>query len=322
MDKIDRKLYTDLKELLSEIKIDFGGGCSFEKAYIMAWLIANFKLKSTVDIGVYRGRSLFSQAIAHKRFSNGIVYGIDPWDSELARENDNKELKEAIDDFIDKTDFSEIGREVARYNFEKGFNDHCVLIQKKSEDAISQFRDRNVIFDLIHIDGNHATEIVMKDIELYLPLLAERGFVVLDDISWDSVQPAFNAVSSKYSLIYKKTDLNKKNDFAIFWNNNNESEVAQIISTLEDIGNKLEINDLKEYLEDANVRIQKFEDYVRQLQEQITVTTNVNTNLQSLVDEIYRSKTYAVSLRLQKLYLSLIPQNSWIDKKLRKISSK
>ena len=37
MDKIDRKLYTDLKELLSEIKIDFGGGCSLEKAYIMAW---------------------------------------------------------------------------------------------------------------------------------------------------------------------------------------------------------------------------------------------------------------------------------------------
>ena len=45
-----------------------------------------------------------SQALAHKRFSNGIVYGIDPWDSELARENDNKELKEPIDNFLDKTD--------------------------------------------------------------------------------------------------------------------------------------------------------------------------------------------------------------------------
>lgn len=303
------------KELLKEIQIDFGGGCSFEKAYIMAWLIANFKLKSTVDIGVYRGRSLFPQAIAHKRFSNGIVYGIDPWDNELARETHSGELKKQIDDFIDKTDFSEICHEVARYNFEKGFNDHCVLIQKKSEDAIAQFKDKNIIFDLIHIDGNHDTEIVMKDIELYLPLLTKKGFVILDDISWDSVRPAFNAVSSKYSLIYKKTDLNKKNDFAIFWNNNNESEVAQIISTLEDIANKLEINDL-------NVRIKKLEDYIRQLEEQITVTTNMNTNLQSLVDEIYRSRTYAVSLGLQKLYLSLIPQNSWIDKKLRKISSK
>jgi len=315
MERIVENLYNELKELLKEIQIDFGGGCSFEKAYIMAWLIANFKLKSTVDIGVYRGRSLFPQAIAHKRFSNGIVYGIDPWDNELARETHSGELKKQIDDFIDKTDFSEICHEVARYNFEKGFNDHCVLIQKKSEDAIAQFKDKNIIFDLIHIDGNHDTEIVMKDIELYLPLLTKKGFVILDDISWDSVRPAFNAVSSKYSLIYKKTDLNKKNDFAIFWNNNNESEVAQIISTLEDIANKLEINDL-------NVRIKKLEDYIRQLEEQITVTTNMNTNLQSLVDEIYRSRTYAVSLGLQKLYLSLIPQNSWIDKKLRKISSK
>lgn len=312
MDKIDRKLYTDLKDLLSEIKIDFGGGCGFEKAYIMAWLIANFKLKSAVDIGVYRGRSLFSQALAHKEFSNGIVYGIDPWDNELARENDSGEFKKQIDDFIDKTDFSEIGREVVRYNFEKGFNDHCVIIQKKSEDAISQFKDKNIIFDLIHIDGNHDTEIVMKDVELYLPLLVEKGFVVLDDISWDSVRPAFNAVSSKYSLIYKK------NDYAIFWNNNNESEVAQIISTLEDIGNKIEINDLKEYLEDANVRIQKLEDYARQLQEQITVTTNANTNLQSLVDAIYRSKTYAASLVMQKIYVSVVPPNSWLDRMIRK----
>lgn len=228
---IDRKLYTDLKELLSEIKVGFGGGCSLEKAYIMAWLIANFKLKSTVDIGVYTGRSLFPQALAHKRFSNGIVYGIDPWDSELARENDNKELKEAIDDFLDKTDLSEIGCEVARYNFEKGFNDHCVLIKKKSEDAIAQFKDKNIIFDLIHIDGNHDTEMVMKDIDLYLPLLTEKGFVVMDDITWDSVKPAFDAVNSKYSLLYKKRDL--ENDYVIFWKNNNKSEIAQLASDIE-----------------------------------------------------------------------------------------
>jgi glycosyltransferase involved in cell wall biosynthesis len=227
---IDRKLYTDLKELLSEIKIDFGGGCSLEKAYIMAWLIANFKLKSTVDIGVYRGRSLFPQALAHKRFSNGIVYGIDPWNNELARENDNKELKESIDDFLAKTDLSEIGREVSRYNFEKGFNDYCVLIQKKSEDAIAQFKDKNIIFDLIHIDGNHDTEMVMKDIDLYLPLLTEKGFVVMDDITWDSVKPAFDAVNSKYSLLYKKRDLD--DDYAIFWKNNNKSEIAQLTSDI------------------------------------------------------------------------------------------
>ena len=236
MDKIDRELYTALKELLSEIKIDFGGGCSLEKAYIMAWLIANLKLKSTVDIGVYRGRSLFPQALAHKRFSNGIVYGIDPWDSELARENDNKELKEAIDDFLDKTDFSEIGREVARYNFEKGFNDHCVLIQKKSEDAIAQFKDKNIIFDLIHIDGNHDTEMVMKDIILYLPLLAKKGFVILDDSSWASVQPAFHALKSKYSLVFSKTEFHESiliNDYAIFWENNNKSEIAQLTSDIE-----------------------------------------------------------------------------------------
>jgi len=247
MDKIDRKLYTDLKELLGEIKVDFGGGCSLEKAYIMAWLIANFKLKSTVDIGVYRGRSLFPQALAHKRFSNGIVYGIDPWDSELGRENDNKELKEAIDDFKDKTDYSEIGREVARYNLEKGFNDYCMLIQKKSEDAIAQFKDKNIVFDLIHIDGNHDTEMVMKDITLYPPLLTKKGFVILDDISWASVRPAFHALRSKYSLVFRKIESHESilvNDYAIFWKNNNKSEIAQLISNIKCIINNENIEDL------------------------------------------------------------------------------
>jgi len=63
MEQINRGLFTELEEILGEIKIDFGGGCSFEKAYVMAWLIANYQLKSTVDIGVYRGRSLFPQAL-------------------------------------------------------------------------------------------------------------------------------------------------------------------------------------------------------------------------------------------------------------------
>lgn len=108
MDKIDRKLYTDLKELLSEIKVDFYGGCSLEKAYIMAWLIANFKLKSTVDIGVYRGRSLFPQDLAHKRFSNGIFDSIALWDSKLAHQNDNKELRKAIADSLRKMNLSDI----------------------------------------------------------------------------------------------------------------------------------------------------------------------------------------------------------------------
>jgi hypothetical protein len=318
MEKIDKKLYAELKELLNEIKADFGGGCSFEKGYMLAWLIANFNLRSTIDIGVYRGRSLFPQALAHKRFSKGVVYGVDPWDNELARENDDKELRKAIDDFLDKIDLNAISNDVNRFNVEKGFTEHCVLIRNKSEDAISQFRDWTVIFDLIHIDGNHDTEMVMKDIELYLPLLAEKGFIVLDDISWDSVRPALNAVSSKYSLIYKKTDFNHKNDFAIFWKNNNECEVAQIISTLEDIGNKFEINDLKEYLEDANLRIRKLEDYIGQSQEQIAITAN----LQSLVDGITHSKTYAVSLILQKIYVFLIPQNSWLDKTIRKRQKK
>ena len=38
----------------------------------MAELIRTFEMKLTVDIGVYRGRSLFPQALSHRECSGGI----------------------------------------------------------------------------------------------------------------------------------------------------------------------------------------------------------------------------------------------------------
>jgi len=282
MEKIDARLYAEIKELLSEIPIDFGGGCSFEKGYMMAWLIANFNLKVSVDIGVYRGRSLFPQAIAHARFSRGIVYGIDPWDVELARLYDNTAARKEINDFLDNTDLNAISMDVDRLNKERDFIAHCVLIRKKSEDAISQFKEGMIKFGLIHIDGNHDIAMVLRDVELYLPLLADKGFVVMDDISWDSVRPAFDIVCSKYNLIYKTTDrkyATQPNDYAIFWNNTDEKEVDQINSALEEIGHIFQINDLEEGLAR---QIAYCSNLNNQLQEQITCNTSLNSQLQEL----------------------------------------
>ena len=215
-----RKLYTNIERLLSDIVIDFGGGCSLPKAYIMACLIATYRLKTTLDIGVYRGRSLFPQALAHKYFTGGVVYGIDPWDNEVAQENDNLELRERIKAFLQQVSLKEIGAEVIQYKTQRHLDDHCIIIPKKSEEAAEHFR--HTTFGLIHIDGSHDTEVVMNDIELYLPLLSENGFLVMDDMSWECIQPAIEVVKSKCSLLYSRTD--SQNDYAVFWNGTNEKE--------------------------------------------------------------------------------------------------
>jgi len=350
MENYSSALYSGLEKLLNELKVDFGGGCSFEKAYIMAWLIANFSLKTTVDIGVYRGRSLFPQAFAHKQYTGGTVYGIDPWDNELARQIDNKEQLKEIDAFLDTTDLSVIYQEVNRFNIAERLAGNCVLVREKSEDAVVQFTGKGIMFDLIHIDGNHDTEIVLKDVASYLPLLSEKGFVILDDISWDSVRPAYDAISAKYSLLYKKTDL--LNDYAIFWRNSNESEKAELKSTIKDIANIFELQDIKDlriYLEEAQKRISHLEGYIQSLAEertaivtqigliekenalikerlvyltgveqQLHVQRRVSADLQSYIDEIKRGKAYAVSLIMQKVYSKVVPRNSWLDRIIRK----
>lgn len=210
----NNEMFAEITTVLQQIPIDFGGGCSLHKASVMAWLISEFNLKVTIDIGVYRGRSLFPQAIAHKHGSGGVVYGVDPWNALEAAENDNIELKEKIDEFVKATNFEEIFKSVDSLNNEFELKSHCILVRKTSSQASLWFDELNIRFDLIHIDGNHDTKKVMEDIDCYLPKLNTGGFIVLDDISWNSVESAYRLLQSKMRLLYKKID--QLNDFAVF----------------------------------------------------------------------------------------------------------
>src|SRR5436190_13237651 len=79
-------LLSDVRTLLDRVPGGLLGTCSVPKAFMMAWIIRRFKLQTTVDIGVYKGRSLFPQALAHQKYTKGVVYGVDPWSREEARE--------------------------------------------------------------------------------------------------------------------------------------------------------------------------------------------------------------------------------------------
>lgn len=209
-------LRSEIRELLSNIPIDFGGGCSLNKAFLMAGLIRQYDLRITVDIGVYRGRSLFPQALSHRRLTRGIVYGIDPWYASEAREQDNAALKGKIDQFIDKTNFQAIYEQVVTLIDKLQLKNHCVLLRSKSSDAIAFFEENNIYFDLIHIDGNHDSRIVTKDMQLYVPRLRNNGFVILDDVSWESVKSVYKELKAIMPLLAERRD--KLNDYAVFWN--------------------------------------------------------------------------------------------------------
>ncbi len=215
-------LNKEIERIYKIIPTDFGGGCSRQKGLLMSLLISEMNLKATVDIGVYRGRSLFPQAIAHNSFSNGVVYGVDPYSNEAAIQNDRPDLKKALDNFVDETNFNDIYDFVKNLVKKEEFQDSCKLVREKSIDAAVFFKENNLLFDLIHIDGNHDTSFVLKDVEHYLPLLKEKGFIVLDDISWESVKPAYNILKKQINLVDEL--INESNDFALFSKGLNRKE--------------------------------------------------------------------------------------------------
>jgi hypothetical protein len=209
------ELRRQVSEAVEGIQIDFGGGCSVSKAYLMAWLISKYQITSSIDIGVYRGRSLVPQAVAHREFTGGKAYGVDPWLNSEVRETGNPAIREAIDSFVDTTNFPAIYEEVDALIRRLRLDQNCTLVRQKSCDAIHYFENERISFGLIHIDGNHDSDRVMEDVSLYLPRLCSAGFVVMDDISWDSVKSAYVVVSKRFCKLFQRID--KLNDYAVFW---------------------------------------------------------------------------------------------------------
>ena len=211
-------LLENVTAMLDEVPADFGGGCSVSKAYMMAYLIRRFSMKRSLDIGVYRGRSLFPQALAHAKYTSGVVFGVDPWNASDAVENDNPEIQDQIEQWAASVDFEGIYQDVRSFISGHSLEDNCTLVRLRSEDAIAWFREQSLFFDMIHVDGNHDTEKVMADLDLYLPVLNRNGFMFVDDISWDSVRPAYDRLLRSMSLVFENSD-GGANDYAVFWRN-------------------------------------------------------------------------------------------------------
>jgi Methyltransferase domain len=209
------QLRTQIINLLASIPIDDGGGCSASKAYLMASLIRELRTQASLDIGVYRGRSLFPQALAHRRYTGGIAYGVDPWSKDEAREDDNPALRRELDRFVETTDFDVIYREVDRLRRAAAIENHCALLRMTSAAAAAHFRERGVMFGLIHIDGNHDTATVVQDVRNYEPLLLDNGILIMDDVSWDSVRPAYELLVATMPKLIERVDA--LNDYAVFW---------------------------------------------------------------------------------------------------------
>lgn len=193
-----------IEEVVASVPVDFGGGSGSGKALVLADLIARFGVTDTLEIGVYRGRSLLPVAAMLRVVGGGVATGIDPWGVDEALQHDEHAVGPRVNDWVRSHPWEETYQGVVQRVEQLRLQDHCRILRMTSEEAAPQIADRSV--GLVHIDGNHDRAAVERDAELYLPKLVPGGFLVLDDASWDSIRPVAEALRSDLEVVFQLCD--------------------------------------------------------------------------------------------------------------------
>jgi predicted O-methyltransferase YrrM len=189
----------EIRQVRNEIPEEFCA-CPLEKGKVLAHFIIKHKLKRTVEIGVYYGSSLFPQVIAQTH-TGGVAIGIDPYLFEEAKQFNNREFLDPIQEFVDSIDWDAMYQGVLDIIKRHDFSDYCRILRMTSDQAVDLIESE---LDMVHIDGNHDRARVVSDIEHYLSKLRVGGFLALDDIGWPSIAPEYAKLKQSMKLIYEK----------------------------------------------------------------------------------------------------------------------
>jgi hypothetical protein len=201
------------KRLLDRIPVDFGGGCSEVKAHIVADVIMSNRLRLAVELGVYRGRFLLPLGVAFRSLGSGVAIGVDPYSAEAATQSDDHSLgSEALTAWALAQDWDGLHAAVLGLITAEGLDDWTKVFRETSEEAAHRFSAGEI--DLLHVDANHDRDAVKRDFETFRPLVRPGGFIVLDDVTWESVRPIYQELRLTSDVIAERTTL--QDDFAIF----------------------------------------------------------------------------------------------------------
>lgn len=127
------------------------------------WVIQALRPRSLVELGTHLGTSYFGFCQAVARFGTDTAcYAIDTWQGD--------EHAGFYGDDVFNT--------VTAYNT-ANFSGFSTLVRSTFEEAAPYFSEGSI--DLLHIDGCHSYEAVRKDFESWLPMLSDRGLVLMHD---------------------------------------------------------------------------------------------------------------------------------------------
>lgn len=188
------------RELILDLIPKMNGWTSHERCVQMYDTAMAIKPSVIVEIGVFAGRSLISQALALRDLGNGKIYGIDPWRVEAALEGMKNQSD--IDWWTNVSNIGKIHDECVETIWRLGLQDYVVLLQCRAHDCHSIIPHCQILY----IDGNHEEISSCRDVQLYVPKLTHNGYLWFDDADWPQTQKAL-AMLDKMCVLH--TDFGK-----------------------------------------------------------------------------------------------------------------
>jgi hypothetical protein len=143
-----------------QIGFHWNGWCSEQKLLHFVDLVLKTEPEVCVEIGVYKGASMVPVALALKALGKGVVFGIDPWDTdECLKHFDPK--TEAVDyanwEQIDmRMSFRFFHDVIQTYKLES----YCIPLIGTSEQCAPWLPP----IDILYIDGAHDEATSAKDV--------------------------------------------------------------------------------------------------------------------------------------------------------------
>ena len=150
------------------------------------------KCNTIIEIGCAYGRSTLAMA----ENCSATIYAVDTWVGSPAELLTNhKDYKELEGDFAIVAFYS---------NLAENINAGIVRpMRMHSRNAALYFQVRDLLADMIFIDGCHDYEAVLEDIANYMPLLVSGGILCghdYDDSNWPGVKKAVDELLPEHKI--------------------------------------------------------------------------------------------------------------------------
>lgn len=172
------------REFILETIPKINGWTTPERCVQMYETAMAIKPSVIVEIGVFAGRTLISQALALRDLGRGKIYGIDPWRAEASLEGMKNQADIAF--WGNAANIRRIHDECVNAVWKIGLQDYVVLLQCRAHDCHSIIP----MCDILYIDGNHEEVSSCRDVQLYVPKLKQNGYLWFDDADWHQTQKA------------------------------------------------------------------------------------------------------------------------------------